>query len=168
MSRRRAKTPEGDYVEFDVDDGIDDEEREGAGVTEVYLVYRGEYDERDVESVHLTLESAQASHNLGHEPEWSAAEDPNYIWCRYHSRHHQAQVPVELVWRTGRVKVEDGVAVLPDGRRVESDSDWVSYPIPPDPSAFVPERSWTEACDFAISVRSAVGSAVPEGPDPSN
>jgi hypothetical protein len=122
-------------------------------MTRVYLVYEGQYDERDVRSVHATLEGAQAAaRRTDHEHEWSVADyDPDEMSCRWHRRVHVAPVPMVGEIGTGRVKAFAGVATLPDGRtvKVPAGVEWVSYPIPPErwPE---PERSWTEACDIAI------------------
>lgn len=121
-------------------------------MTKVYLVYRGEYENRDVDSVHATLESAQAvRHDHGHTPVWEEAFEG---WTCAWTKVHPAKTPVAiLTFDTGTVKVVGGVATLPDGRTIETNAKYVSYPVLPEGADLSWSPGWTDSCDVQIVVR---------------
>ncbi len=114
----------------------------------VYLLYRGEYDSRDVSSVHATMESAKAAKHDGHEPVWGE-EHSDTIDCAW-SLVHPGKAGKAVMYEVGTVPVVDGVAVLPGGREVQTTAAYVNYPIPPENMDSGYRLEWTQYCDVSI------------------
>lgn len=117
---------------------------------EVFVVFRGSYEDRYADSVHATLASAQSGHE--HPEDWREVTDG--LWtCEHHTVHHRAKLPAVVHLETRKVEVDgEGMATLPDGRKVPAQGyQYVSVPVMPDGTDWVGlQRDWVEDCDAGI------------------
>lgn len=124
---------------------------------EVFVVFRGSYEDCYADTVHATLASAQATHE--HPESWR--EVTQGLWtCEWSRVVHHAKVPVTVVhFETRRVEVDSGgVATLPDGRKVAAQGYYVDVPVWPDGTEWVGEvLDTTETCDAGIQSFPVVG-----------
>lgn len=115
---------------------------------DVFLLWSGTYEDALVTGVYDTAEAAMAVSHHGHRPVWP---DENRDWrsCDWTLVHHRATVPIDTRLQTLTIPVVNGTATLPNGQTVQSRSDAIVVPIPPE-RGWYSVQDWTDTCDFRI------------------
>lgn len=115
----------------------------------VFLLYRGSHEDRVAIGAFGTLEGAQAAHDGGHEAKW-VSHSPGYWSCEWEHIPDPAPPPAAMTFDTVTIPVIDGVAVLPDGRKVRTSARFVD--VPQLPKGFTwPAIDTYRDCDYAIA-----------------
>jgi hypothetical protein len=119
----------------------------------VYLLYRGSHEDRDVDSVHATLASAMLAHGEHHQAAFLGGDRATQWICQWELVH--PGVPAEdLTFGSLIVPVVDGKATLPDGRVIEVHAMVTSLHVPVPPRAIGSwTLGWTDTCDVSIAKR---------------
>jgi hypothetical protein len=119
----------------------------------VYLVYRGSHEDRDVDSVHATLASAMLAHGEHHAPRFRGRDGD--VWHCHWDLVHPGVPAEDLKYGSLIVPVVDGRATLPDGRVIEVHAMVTSLHVPVPPRAMGSwTLGWTDYCDVEIVMRS--------------